>query len=343
MDFKIGDFAYFAKNLSPPEDPTDEEVLASYDPLAWERENFYLGMIADVRADNAQEVYLRILYAYWPEELPQGRQSYHGMKEVIMSNHMDIKEAHTIGSKVEVVQVDDSVEYIDAVYWRQTLDITRLASKRKGTKPGVLSKLRTHCECDDPWNPDKPMYICRDRKCDKWHHEACLIDAVLARALIKSQSEGGFGNRNPEEAEDEVASKTDAEDSIEVATIKKDKSPVTLVKGIVKSMFGGSPAPAVTDTPAGCAFGSNATTVPSSQLDGPLPELRVGTAPSRTKRPRALEMNSDLCEGVYSATIDDTGKYGKEGVVIARVTEDKTDKIVWTVVVNCFGCGKKLE
>jgi hypothetical protein len=322
-------------------------VLASNDPLAFEKETFYLGKIADIRADSAQEVYMRIIYAYWPEELPEGRQSYHGTKEVIMSNHMDIKEAHTIGSKVEVVHLDDSVaENVDGVYWRQKLDITKFASKKRGTQPGVLSRLRSYCECGQPSNPDKPMYICRDQKCDTWHHEACLIDAVLDRAWVKSQSVGGFGNGNPEQAgEDDVVPKAELEDAIEVAPapIKKDKSPVTMVTGIFRSILGGSPAPTVTNKPTKSASDSDATTLQGSQLDGPLAELRVGTVPERTKYHGMLGVNPDLYEGIYSARIDDTGIFGKEGVVMAQVTEDKTGKVVWTVTMHCFNCGKKLE
>lgn len=88
MNFRIGDFAYFAKTLDDPEVVTDQETLDSNDPLKQEREHNYIGMIAEARADDPKDVRLRILYAYWPEELPQGRQPYHGMKEVIMSNHM---------------------------------------------------------------------------------------------------------------------------------------------------------------------------------------------------------------------------------------------------------------
>jgi hypothetical protein len=167
----IRDFVYVAKTLPPKE------------VLAFERENFSIGRIEDVRVDNTGKIYTRIRYAYWPEELPQGRQSYHGIAEVIWSNHMDIKEIHTISRKVDVVHIDDSVEGVNELYWRQTLDITKFSSKKSGTRPGVLSKLRTYCRCDRPWNPDKRMYI---YSCGFAHHEECLMEAAIGKARTQS-------------------------------------------------------------------------------------------------------------------------------------------------------------
>ena len=347
MDFKKGDFAYFAKTLGPPENISDEEVLASDDPLAYERENYYLGMIADARANSAQMVCLRILYAYWPEELPQGRQSYHGMKEVILSNHMDIMDAHTIGSKVKVEQLDDWAERVDGLYWRQTLDITKVESRKKGQPPGVLSKLTGRCRCGQPMNPDKIVYICRH--CKVWNHEECLIDDVLERAweMYQAGTLGNHGEGNAEETE------VKDEDSIEVAPKEDEKksSPLLSMVGHLANKFlhHGSPAPAPKDSSAQAEIGADTEAIAASQVDGPIGLLAKTKA--RASSEQTLQATGkfrhpgDLAawDDKLGATIDTTGKYGKVGVAVAQITNKKSDEAVWTTAISCFGCGKKLD
>jgi hypothetical protein len=57
----------------------------------------WVARILEIRASDEHHVYARVYWMYWPHELPQGthdgkktvqgRQPYHGMNELIASNH----------------------------------------------------------------------------------------------------------------------------------------------------------------------------------------------------------------------------------------------------------------
>lgn len=57
----------------------------------------WVARILEIRASDEHHVYARVYWMYWPDELPQGthdgrktvqgRQAYHGMNELIASNH----------------------------------------------------------------------------------------------------------------------------------------------------------------------------------------------------------------------------------------------------------------
>src|SRR5271168_2867041 len=93
---------------------------------------------------------------YWPDELPNGRQKYHGDNELVMSNAMEIVDAMCVTAEAEVKQWDennDEQEDLGPVFFRQFLDISA-----KGEP--MLSELRRHCVCNEYYQPDKTMYKC---------------------------------------------------------------------------------------------------------------------------------------------------------------------------------------
>lgn len=57
----------------------------------------WVARILEIRASDEHHVYARVYWMYWPDELPQGthdgkktvqgRQPYHGMNELVASNH----------------------------------------------------------------------------------------------------------------------------------------------------------------------------------------------------------------------------------------------------------------
>ncbi|KAF5700183.1 hypothetical protein FMUND_14426 [Fusarium mundagurra] len=65
-----------------------------------ESNNNWVARILEIRASDEHHVYARVYWMYWPDELPpgtvdckktvKGRQPYHGVDELIASNHMDI-------------------------------------------------------------------------------------------------------------------------------------------------------------------------------------------------------------------------------------------------------------
>ena len=93
----------------------------------------WLAKVLEVRAGDASHVYLRVFWAYRPEDLPGGRQPHHGSCELIISNHMDIIEALTVQASASVIYWNDDPDHLalpaDQLFYRQSFDVT------KKTKP----------------------------------------------------------------------------------------------------------------------------------------------------------------------------------------------------------------
>ena len=84
---------------------------------------YWICFVLEIKAADAQHVYVRVFWLYWPEDLPGGRKSYHGKSELIMSNHMEIIDAQTVTAAATVTQWDefkdeDDGEPMSALYWR---------------------------------------------------------------------------------------------------------------------------------------------------------------------------------------------------------------------------------
>lgn len=67
---------------------------------------------------------------YRPEDLPNGRQPYHGESELIASNHMAIIDALSVQDTANVIHWDDDPNKSnwpmkDQLFWRQTLDVEK--------------------------------------------------------------------------------------------------------------------------------------------------------------------------------------------------------------------------
>lgn len=95
------------------------------DDLAFDRANNWIAKVLEVRAKDPQHVYLRVFWLYWPEELPHGREHYHGEGEVVMSNHMEVVDAMTVAARAEVTRWNelDADEEMGQLFWRQFFDV----------------------------------------------------------------------------------------------------------------------------------------------------------------------------------------------------------------------------
>ena len=92
--------------------------------LDMDDQQFWVARVLEIRAVDEAHVYLRVYWLYWPEELPDGRQPYHGQKELVASNHMDIIDAMTVSGRAHVkhwMELDEDEE-LPELYWRQKFD-----------------------------------------------------------------------------------------------------------------------------------------------------------------------------------------------------------------------------
>lgn len=141
----------------------------------------WVAHILEIKAKDADHVYARVYWMYWPDELPdrsvyhgrlvKGRQPYHGINEVVASNHMDIINVISVTSPATVEQWDERNEddVQRALYWRQALDVCTME----------LSSVLERCICKEPENPDKVLISCSNEKCGIWLHADCLAQKCL--------------------------------------------------------------------------------------------------------------------------------------------------------------------
>ncbi|KAI9698395.1 MAG: hypothetical protein M1836_003975 [Candelina mexicana] len=160
----------------------NDYILVNHSPIAagtvidtTDERQYWIAKVLEVRALDQQHVYLRVFWLYWPDELPGGRQKYHGKHELIASNHMEIIDAMTVAGRAEVHHwlENDGDDVLTSLYWRQTYHCFK----------GTISALRPRCVCKQPMNPDKLLMACSNEDCEMWLHEDCIIEDTLTKTF----------------------------------------------------------------------------------------------------------------------------------------------------------------
>lgn len=166
--YSSGDYVYvLPPTLTRVSEPKDKD--------------FWIAMILEIRAADASNVFVLVVWLYWPEQLigahvgkekaEGGARAYHGKSELIASNHLEILNVHSFAGKATVEHwlEEDDGSIQEELYWRQTYDIhTR-----------NLSALRKHCACGKYDNPDNVMLACPNPECNIWLHTECLLNNAL--------------------------------------------------------------------------------------------------------------------------------------------------------------------
>ncbi len=181
--YSAGHIVYVNRHLPIPPAPATD--ASEDEKLAFDRQNFWVGLVSEFRAANQEKVWVKLFWLYWPEELPMGRQPYHGKRELVLSNHVDIIEAQSIACHADLSHWDENDDSNKLVlserYWRQTYDLTRMATAPQH----ALSKLRKFCVCGRYDTPEMDMYQCHKIGCGMWNHQPCLVADIEERAWCK--------------------------------------------------------------------------------------------------------------------------------------------------------------
>ncbi|RFN44017.1 hypothetical protein FIE12Z_11749 [Fusarium flagelliforme] len=166
----------------------------------------WVARILEIRASSEHNVYARVYWMYWPEELPsgtiyhtmrvRGRQPYHGTNELIASNHMDIINVVSVTAPAIVNQwiESDDEEIQDTLYWRQAYDCR---------KP-QLSSVDIICKCETPANPDRMLIGCSSSECGQWMHHECLTHHILMQVYAR------LGTNKPHRTDGAVSNEEEA-------------------------------------------------------------------------------------------------------------------------------------
>jgi hypothetical protein len=147
----------------------------------------WVARVLEIRASDPNHVYACIHWLYRPHELPhgtleskkkiQGRQPYHGAKELIFSNHLDVIDVLSVLGPADVSQWSGSLdeEIKHTLFWRQTYDWRR----------SRLSSTHRICICETPTNPDGMHLKCTSTGCGKWMHYECLTHDILVKTFAR--------------------------------------------------------------------------------------------------------------------------------------------------------------
>jgi hypothetical protein len=191
--YSAGQYIYVNHRLPVPAPPPPD--ASPRERLAYDKANLWVAWVAEIRAVSRNEIFVRVFWLYWPDELPSGRRPYHGERELVMSNHVGIIKADTIACPADVSHWDENDDSNQKVlserYWRQTLDVTKKDHLAK------LSKLRTFCICGKYDDPNVDLFQCRVAECATWNHEDCLIADIERRAWAKFKA-GELGHETLE-------------------------------------------------------------------------------------------------------------------------------------------------
>ena len=326
QNFSVGNTIY-VNHVSPVPVPPNQDASEA-ERLAYDKANLWIGKILECRASDASHVFLRVMWLYWPDELPMGRQSYHGSRELVASNAVDIIDAQSVASHAEVSFWDENDDEVDAKlgerYWRQTFDVNKYAKWRKAGRKGgkrtiSLSPVVRHCVCETEYNPDETMFKCTNKKCAIWNHEECLADVILEDVYVKSLC----GELN---------------DSIRV-----DAPPESPPSPSKKTMFSG-----ILDTIAGRLSTPNDDG--KEDNDGP-------TKPQTFQHRERPYSRSKPWYGKFSCTIKNEDALRADGRVVASIKELKKTApkksqspkqhpghlAEWQQVATCLRCGTSMS
>ncbi|KAL8862764.1 MAG: hypothetical protein Q9178_000706 [Gyalolechia marmorata] len=139
--------------------------------------------ILEIRARDAQNVYIRLYWLYLPSQLPNGRQQYHGRDELVATNHMEIVNAARTIEPFDVVDLRDREDTTESLnlskYFRQTYHVL--------TKE--LSPPQTHCVCSCPVNPNGILVRCTNSQCDILLHGECVEHINVTKLRQQQQQE----------------------------------------------------------------------------------------------------------------------------------------------------------
>ncbi|PON20063.1 hypothetical protein TGAM01_v211067 [Trichoderma gamsii] len=139
IKYGSGDFVYVANDRSLSQEDAAKKDSDQMCELHW------IAKILEIRALDDTHIYARVYWMYLPDDLPEntldgqkvvsGRQPYHGQRELMASNHMDIINVNSIVGQATVDQWMEFKEKSEenqaqgVLYWRQALDyLTRQLS-----------------------------------------------------------------------------------------------------------------------------------------------------------------------------------------------------------------------
>lgn len=306
----------------------------------------WVGRIQQVKAAKADEVYVRLYWLYWPEELPgSGRAKYHGKQEMILSNHADIIDATTISGAADVTywnEHDDTEAPLGQIFWRQTLDFNKVGRNQVGGR----SSLRKHCICHKEYNPDKTMYRCANVTCGRWNHQECLEDRLLD-ALKEQLKKGTIKSYLDQRSQAWIKDKEDPKWSIDTIAVGAGKLLKEVGKTVMHRIEGGDDHVETDGAKANNLEGEEPLTA-NSKSKADLPARSPAKSPTKASVKSSAKATQD--NHVEGRIVIDIKQMGAGKSVVAEVkvlpdsaTNGASELQKWEIKLDCLVCNQPLD
>ncbi|KAL8722378.1 MAG: hypothetical protein Q9181_007498 [Wetmoreana brouardii] len=168
-------------------------------PLDTDDEVLCVARILEIRARDSQNVYVRVYWLYRPEEIPSGRQPYHGEHELVATNHMEIVDTLRVIRPARVNHLEDEKLWFRipkvGLYWRQRYNFILQELSRMIPTLNTVTHLmqnqqvpRNHCICSRPVKPEGTVICCNNPQCGLLLHGNCIANAALEQVILDQQA-----------------------------------------------------------------------------------------------------------------------------------------------------------
>ncbi|KAG8061400.1 hypothetical protein GUJ93_ZPchr0003g18639 [Zizania palustris] len=130
----------------------------------------YVARVEEIEATGPQgtNVEFRVRWYYRPEESMGGRRSFHGSKEVFLSDHYDIQSPDSIEGKCYVHKFKAYTRLRSV----RAEDYFSRFEYKSATGSFTPDRIAVFCKCEMPYNPDDLMIQCE--VCFDWFHPSCV-------------------------------------------------------------------------------------------------------------------------------------------------------------------------
>eukprot|EP00656_Telonema_subtile_P033984 TRINITY_DN3812_c0_g1_i1.p1 TRINITY_DN3812_c0_g1~~TRINITY_DN3812_c0_g1_i1.p1 ORF type:complete len:195 (+),score=38.36 TRINITY_DN3812_c0_g1_i1:243-827(+) len=129
----------------------------------------FIGKCIGLEKDRkSEQVTVKLQWFYHPEESTCGRQTFHGSKELFLSDHVDEQKLECVEGVIQVHSLKDYEELSTITssdyFWRYNYKASTGEFRPKSVP--------VYCSCEEPYNPDLTMVECE--KCNEWFHLTCV-------------------------------------------------------------------------------------------------------------------------------------------------------------------------
>eukprot|EP00252_Welwitschia_mirabilis_P009359 TRINITY_DN2191_c0_g1_i1.p1 TRINITY_DN2191_c0_g1~~TRINITY_DN2191_c0_g1_i1.p1 ORF type:complete len:212 (-),score=19.97 TRINITY_DN2191_c0_g1_i1:495-1130(-) len=138
----------------------------------------YVARVEKIEMDARSGVKVRVRWYYRPEESIGGRRSFHGSKELFLSDHFDVQSADTIEDTC-IVHSFKNYTKLESV---GNEDYFCRFEYKVATGAFTPDRVAVYCVCEMPYNPDDLMVQCES--CKDWFHPSCMnLDIEQAKSM----------------------------------------------------------------------------------------------------------------------------------------------------------------